>query len=307
MKYANIRVDGADRVAIQTEHGLACLPEHIRGRRITSVEDIIRELTAEASKDFVQGLEESFAGVTPLRGHEVVYRPVVEHPSKILCIGLNYHKHAQETGLGTPSAVPVIFGVFNNTLAAHEETIPLPSNSSQVDYEVELAIVIGRRCCNVERADALAHVFGYSVANDISARDLQNLTSQWLAGKSLDRFCPIGPYLVTPNEIDDPNDLNIQLMLNGEMRQNANTSDMIFSCEAIIEYLSSIWTLEPGDVILTGTPDGVILGYPESERVWIGPHDRTDAYVEKIGLLTNAFSKTEGHQELANSQTQPIE
>ena len=287
MRYANIRTQGHDRLAVATSNGLASLPSSVGGVRITGIEDLLALQNVHPDR-FHDLLDEMLASAAPVSSNDVTFRSVVEHPSKILCIGLNYRRHAEETHSSIPIC-PVVFGVFNNVLAGHGDGVPIPKRSSQVDYEVELAVVVGKRCRNVSAEEALGCVFGYTVANDISARDLQNVTSQWLAGKSLDRFCPTGPFLATADEVGNPNALKIQLRLNGELRQNSNTSDMIFSCEQLLEYLSSLWTLEPGDIVLTGTPEGVILGRPEAERVWIQPGDYTDAFVEKIGTLTNSY------------------
>lgn len=219
------------------------------------------------------------------------YGPCVPEPQNIICIGLNYKKHAEECNMPFPAA-PIIFSKFNNTINAHEKEIMLPKHSSQVDYEAELAIIIGKKARNVKKEDALSVVYGYCNANDVSARDLQSQSSQWLLGKTSDGFCPIGPYLVSKEEVEDPNDLNIVSYVNGEIRQNSNTSDMIFSCEELISYISEHITLQPGDIILTGTPEGVILGFPEEKRVWLKNGDVVKVKIDKLGKLSNTF-KTE--------------
>src|SRR5690606_3111052 len=155
----------------------------------------------------------------------------------------------------------------------HRENIIISKYSNELDYEAELGIVIGKSAKGVHKEDALNYVFGYFVANDLSARDLQFKSSQWLLGKSIDGYLPIGPYLVTKDEINNPNNLKITCKLNGEVRQDSNTSDMIFNCEEIISYTSRFITLEPGDIIITGTPEGVIMGDPEEIREWIKPND----------------------------------
>jgi len=156
-----------------------------------------------------------------------------------------------------------------------------------LDYEGELALVIGRQAACVAGEEALSTVFGYAPANDFSARDLQFATSQWLLGKSCDRFCPIGPFLVTADEVPDPGSLRIRTWVNGELRQDAPTSDMIFPCSDLISYISRYLPLEPGDVILTGTPAGVILGKPREQRVWLRKGDVVTVEVEGLGRLTN--------------------
>lgn len=212
--------------------------------------------------------------------------PVLQRPSKIICVGLNYKKHAEESNMAIPE-FPVLFNKFNNSLAAHNEEISLPEDSKENDYEAELAIVIGKNAKNVPIESALNQVFGYCTANDLSSRDLQFRTNQWLLGKALDGFCPIGPYLVTADEVGDPNNLEIKTYLNGELRQNSNTIDMIFKCDEIISYISRYITLSPGDVILTGTPEGVILGLPEDERVYLKHGDEMIVEIEKLGKLYN--------------------
>lgn len=212
------------------------------------------------------------------------FGPCVPNPGKILCVGLNYQRHAAESGMEPPTT-PVLFSKFNNSIAAPDEPVPLPSNAVEYDYEAELVIVIGRQARYVSVDDALDYVLGYCNANDISARDLQMLTSQWLLGKSLDKFLPIGPYMVTADEAGDPQAMQVRCWLNGEVRQDSNTADMIFSVAEIVSYASQYMTLEPGDIISTGTPEGVILGMPE--KVWMKPGDETVIEVGKLGKLTN--------------------
>ncbi|MCQ6560701.1 fumarylacetoacetate hydrolase family protein [Paenibacillus mendelii] len=212
--------------------------------------------------------------------------PCVTHPNKIICVGLNYQKHAEETNAPIPE-YPILFNKFNNTLAGHGDDIPLPRVSQKVDYEAELVIVIGKRAKYVSKDEALGHVFGYCNVNDLSARDLQLRTQQWLLGKSCDRFSPLGPYLVTSDEVGNPNDLKISSTVNGEVRQNSNTSDMIFKCDEIVSYISQHMTLEPGDIILTGTPEGVVMGYPPDKQNYLQPGDTVTIEIEKLGQLTN--------------------
>ncbi|WP_163875026.1 fumarylacetoacetate hydrolase family protein [Paenibacillus favisporus] len=174
--------------------------------------------------------------------------PCVTHPNKIICVGLNYRKHAEETNAPIPE-YPILFSKFSNTLAADGEDVPLPRTSQKVDYEAELVIVIGKTAKYVAKEEALDYVFGYCAANDLSARDLQMRTQQWLLGKSCDKFSPIGPYLVTADEVGDPNALDIKCIVNGEVRQHSNTSDMIFRCDEIVSYISHHMTLVPGDIV----------------------------------------------------------
>ena len=210
--------------------------------------------------------------------------PCVGIPSKIICIGLNYRQHAIESGMAIPS-IPVVFTKYNNTLVDFGGDVPLGKVGTQFDYEVELGVVMGRKCRNVAASEALDYVLGYCVANDLSCRDLQFRTSQWLMGKSLDHFLPLGKYLVTADEVKDPQHLQLICRLNGEVRQDSNTSDMIFSVAEIIEDLSKHMTLEPGDLILTGTPQGVIMGL--AEKNWLKPGDVVEVEIERLGVTRN--------------------
>jgi len=213
------------------------------------------------------------------------FAPAVPRPGKIICVGLNYRRHAQETGNPIPP-VPILFNKYNNTLVGHRGKIPLPVKvSSQFDYEVELVVVIGRKARDVSEGEALSYVFGYANGNDFSARDLMRVTSQLMLGKTCDGFAPLGPWVVTADQIPDPQNLKIATYVNGEERQNSNTSDMIYSCAQIVSYCSRHLTLMPGDIIYTGTPQGVILGYPPEKRVWLKPGDKVVTEVEKCGTL----------------------
>ena len=213
--------------------------------------------------------------------------PCLPEPGKIICIGLNYRKHARESKMDIPS-VPVLFSKFHNAIAAPGEAIPLPANCSRYDYEAELAVVIGKRARYVSEAQALEYVLGYCNANDVSERELQGKTSQWLLGKSLDKFLPLGPYLMTADEAGDPQNWPVRCWLNGDLRQNSNTGDMIFSVAQLVSFISQYMTLEPGDLISTGTPEGVILGMPQP-RVWMKPGDSMTIEVGPLGKLTNTL------------------
>lgn len=218
---------------------------------------------------------------------DISFGPCVTRPNKIICVGLNYRQHAVETNAPIPR-YPILFNKFNNTLTGHQKDVALPERvTSQADYEAELVIVIGKTAKYVSKEEAPQHVFGYCCVNDLSARDLQMRTQQWLLGKSCDGFSPLGPYLVTADEIADPNDLEIKCEVNGEIRQHSNTSDMIFPCDEIVSYISQHMTLVPGDIILTGTPEGVVLGYPEEKRVYLKDGDVVTVEIENLGSLTN--------------------
>ena len=215
----------------------------------------------------------------------LTFAPAVCDPEKIICVGLNYAKHAKETNNPIPK-LPILFNKFNNTLNAHNGVIKVSDvNAEKFDYEAELVIVIGRRAANVSEAEALSYVFGYATGQDFTARDLQMRSSQWMIGKTNDGFGPIGPYVVTSDLVGDPNQLKIEQYVNGEVRQSSNTNDMVFNCAQIVSYTSKIFTLEPGDVIFTGTPEGVISGYPKEKQAWLKPGDTLETRIEKLGNL----------------------
>lgn len=215
----------------------------------------------------------------------IEYGPVVTRPEKIICIGLNYRRHAREVKLDIPKQ-PVLFSKFNNALSAHKRGIKLPVQVAQkFDYETELVIVMGKEAKNVSTAEALSCVAGYCTGNDFSARDLQfDAGGQWLVGKTPDQFAPLGPYLVTADQVN-PDKLKIECRVNGELRQNSNTDDFIFNSAEIISYISRHLTLRPGDIIFTGTPEGVILGYPKDKQIWLKAGDHLACSVQGLGEL----------------------
>lgn len=206
------------------------------------------------------------------------------YPGKILAIGRNYAEHASEGGADLPKA-PLLFNKLPNALSAHNATIVLPSISEQVDFEAELAVIIGKRAKRVGEASSFDYVFGYSLINDVSARDLQFGDGQWTRGKSLDTFAPLGPFITTRDEIDDVQSLKIEGVLNGQVMQSSNTSKMIFKVAHLVSYLSQGITLEPGDVIATGTPDGV--GVFRKPPVLLKAGDVFEVKIEKLGTLRN--------------------
>ena len=208
--------------------------------------------------------------------------PPVTDPDKIIGIGLNYRQHAEETGQEIP-AVPTMFAKFRNALAAPGAEVALPAASEKVDYEAEVAFVIGRRAKQVSEADALEHVAGYMLLNDLSARDLQMQTPQWLPGKVFDGAAPCGPALVTRAEAGDPGAIAIELTLNGQVMQSATTADLIHPIPALVAHLSTLMTLEPGDIVSTGTPAGV--GSARRPRVWLKPEDEVVITSPQLGRL----------------------
>lgn len=206
----------------------------------------------------------------------------VEAPEKIICIGLNYKRHAAELSLPIPT-VPVVFAKFPNTLWGHDVPLAMPTMDPKIDYEAELAVVIGRDGRDIKAKDAYEHVLGYTCANDLSARTIQMATSQWTMGKNLDGFLPMGPALVTAEDIEDPHALSITCTVNGEVRQSSNTGDMIFSIPQLVAYLSKNMTLKAGDIILTGTPEGVAMG--QANPPWLRSGDRVSVAIQALGEL----------------------
>jgi 2-keto-4-pentenoate hydratase/2-oxohepta-3-ene-1,7-dioic acid hydratase in catechol pathway len=212
------------------------------------------------------------------------FGPCVTDPEKIVCIGLNYRKHAAETGNPEPKQ-PILFNKYNSALNCCGGSVAVSKEKAEkFDYEAELVIVIGRTGRNISEADALKYIFGYCTGNDFTARDLQSRSSQWMLGKTLDGSGLIGPWLVTADQVDGDN-LKIECRVNGEVRQSSNTSDMIFSCKQLVSYVSDYMTVKPGDIIFTGTPEGVISGYPKDKQVWLKPGDRIVSSIEKLGDL----------------------
>jgi 2-keto-4-pentenoate hydratase/2-oxohepta-3-ene-1,7-dioic acid hydratase in catechol pathway len=253
-----------------------------------TLEELLRKGNAAGLANIVDASGSIKAKPALLDESSITYGRLFTNPGKIVCVGLNYKRHAQEIGMQEPR-VPPLFNKYNNALAAHNCTINLPPReiAFKFDYETEMLIVIGKPARNVSEANALSHVAGYCTANDFSARDLQlELPSnQWMIGKTLDKFAPIGPYFVSADLVGDPNNLKIETRVNGEMRQSSSTSDFIFNTQQIIAYISKHWTLEPGDIIFTGTPQGVILGYPKDKQVWLKAGDKIVSSIEKLGDL----------------------
>jgi 2-keto-4-pentenoate hydratase/2-oxohepta-3-ene-1,7-dioic acid hydratase in catechol pathway len=286
VKLINFKVEEQIHLGIKTEKGIIDVEQAatlLSFELPTTMEQVI----AGGDEALSQLTELTKLEVSTISEEELVYAPCITQPEKIICVGLNYVDHAKESNMEIPTS-PVLFSKFNNTLAAHNQTIRLPKNAEKFDYEVEMVIVIGKEAKNVSKDEALSYVFGYTVGNDLSARDLQFRSGQWLLGKTCDHFGPIGPYLVTADELD-PTNLNIQCSVNGEVRQSANTRDMIFDCATLVSYLSEHMTLKPGDIIFSGTPEGVILGYPEDQQVWLKSGDEVQVSVENIGTLVNVL------------------
>jgi len=231
----------------------------------------------------IRSLEEGAA----YRLDEVKLLSPLTDPEKIICIGLNYHDHVIESNMQVPK-VPVLFPKYNNCLIGQDDEVVIPSEVTQCDYEVELAVVIGKTAKRVPLENAMDYVFGYTVLNDVSARDIQLNEPQWTRGKAIDGFAPTGPWIVTADEIDNPGNLGISLTLNGETMQNSNTKELIFDIPYLVSFLSNTITLRPGDIISTGTPPGVGMG--KKPQVWLKHGDVVEATVEGIGTLRNTFA-----------------
>jgi len=285
----NLRRDGRYRLGVKTSMGILDAGEAAKQLGLPApadMDDLLQNEQGPSLNALVNAaLKSEAARVAFLDEADVEYGPVVTRPEKILCVGLNYRQHAAEMGKPIPP-YPVLFSKFNNTLHHHKGVIKLPVEAaSKFDYETELVIVMGKEARNVGEAEALSYVAGYCTGNDVSARDLQMLPGgQWLLGKTPDLFAPLGPYLVTADQVD-PDNLRVECRVNGEQRQDSNTHDFIFNTRQIISYISRFLTLKAGDIIFTGTPEGVILGHAPEKQVWLKPGDTVACSVGKLGEL----------------------
>ncbi|HYA88086.1 MAG TPA: fumarylacetoacetate hydrolase family protein [Nitrospirota bacterium] len=287
MTFCTLRRDGRYVLGMRTAKGVLDveMAAKILGKSApATIEEVLQGADPQALRSLADAaLSSGTAKAAFIDESKASFGPCVTNPEKIICLGYNYKKHVAEMHIPTPTS-PVLFNKFNNALNFHNGVINLPQKvAKKFDYEVELVIVIGRTTRNVSEADALSYVFGYCTGNDFSARDLQFKTSQLMLGKTCDGFAPLGPWLVTADQVPDPQNLKLECRVNGEVRQSSNTSDMIFGCKTIISYISQIWTLKPGDIIFTGTPEGVILGYPPEKQVWLKPGDQVTTSIEKLG------------------------
>ena len=238
-------------------------------------------------RDRLQALADGEAKrVNELPLEDVGFDSPLRQPEKIICIGKNYADHAKEMGSEAP-ALPIIFSKFASSIIGPEEPVLLPELSRQVDFEAELVVVIGVQGKSIAREDAMKHVFGYCCGNDISARDWQKGKpgGQWLLGKTMDSFAPLGPVIVTADEVPDPQDMRVQLRLNGQTMQDASTADMIFPIDRLISHVSNFVTLKPGDLIFTGTPPGV--GAARTPPVFLSDGDKVEVQIESVGCLSN--------------------
>ncbi len=283
MKLVNFIKDGKNTLGVVTPEGVADVSAFAEGGTPLTMRQAL-EMGREAAVAALEGVVRKADRF--LSPEEIAYAPAVDDPEKILCVGKNYQAHADEVPelFKAPPGFPEIFTKFRNTLVPHGGIVRLNPNSRKHDYEAEIAVVVGRRAKNIAPEDALDYVFGYTLANDISARDLQKAASQWTPGKTCDTFCPLGPWILTAEEV--PFDaMRITGYKNGELRQSGCSGDMIYSIPWIVSFLSRCCTLEPGDLILTGTPAGVILGRPVDEQDWLKAGDTLTVHVEEIGTL----------------------
>jgi 2-keto-4-pentenoate hydratase/2-oxohepta-3-ene-1,7-dioic acid hydratase in catechol pathway len=273
MRIVTYRSERGDRAGILGGDGIADAWDALGADGST-----VRELLASGRIEELQGTADSAAYVSA----EAKLLPPVPDPDKIVCIGLNYRAHAAEAGIDPPES-PTFFAKFRNALAAPGATVPLPTASDKVDYEAEVAFVIGRECSAVSESEAADYIGGYMLLNDLSARDLQFATPQWMPGKVFDGSAPCGPALVTPDEALADGPISFSLELNGEVMQDSSTDDLIFGISELVAHLSRLMTLEPGDIVSTGTPSGV--GSTRDPRVWLKAGDEVVISSPTLGRL----------------------
>lgn len=286
MTLAMLQTPNGLSLGVRTDKGIvdvgAAEQVYKLGAPVSTDEVISGEYNSAALKSTVDKAKAS--GKFLVAEKSAKFGPCVTEPSKILCVGLNYRAHAAEANEKLPKE-PILFNKYNSTLNNHGGTIAVSKEPGKnFDYETELVAVIGKQARNVSEADALSYVFGYCTGQDFSERDQQMRSGQWMLGKTGDGWGPIGPWLVTADQVD-PENLNLKTLVNGEQRQSANTKNMIFSVKQLVSYASRYMTLEPGDIIFTGTPEGVILGYPPEKRVWLKAGDKIVSSIDKLGDL----------------------
>jgi 2-keto-4-pentenoate hydratase/2-oxohepta-3-ene-1,7-dioic acid hydratase in catechol pathway len=278
LRFLTIQQDGPPEPAVRLEHEIV----GIRGAGFDSVLSVIAGGADALEK--VSWWIANASGSQRWQPDQVGLLAPIPRPPKVICIGLNYRDHAAESKMAIPD-VPTVFSKFSTAVIGPGHPIVLPRNSAKPDYEAEFVVVVGKGGRHIPEERWREHVFGYTMVNDVSARDFQMATSQWIMGKTFDTFAPLGPAIVTADEIADPQNLAISLVLSGEVMQDANTREMIFPVARLIAFLSSVFTLEPGDVIATGTPPGV--GFARNPPRWLRPGDVVTVRVEGLGELTN--------------------
>ena len=286
---AMVQPDGAETLGVKLPGGVLDVAKAGAALKMdapTTLEELLVSGQAGALEKLINAAKERKEFIRD--ESDIKFGRMFTKPGKIVCVGLNYKEHVEEAGEKLPKE-PILFNKFNNTLASHNCTIKLPPRdvSYKFDYETELLVVIGKTARNVSEAEALDYVAGYAIGHDFSARDLQlEKGGQWMVGKTLDGFAPIGPYFVSADLIDR-NNLKIETYVNDEEepRQSSHTSKFIFNPQKVISYTSRLFALEPGDIIFTGTPSGVILGMPKDKQVWLKPGDKIESRIEKLGTL----------------------
>ncbi|MGC4048605.1 MAG: fumarylacetoacetate hydrolase family protein [Paludibaculum sp.] len=278
------------RLVTYMSPGEVALAGVVSGDQVVSLQPLgfANVLSVIAGGDAARAAIDGYLKSLPLHAGKplakVVLLAPIPRPPKFICVGLNYRDHAAESKMEIPS-VPTIFSKFSNSVIGPDAPIILPKNSVKPDYEAEFAFVIGTGGRHIPADSWREHLYGYMCVNDVSARDFQMATSQWLMGKTFDSFAPTGPWLTTADEIDDPHNLDIRMEINGETLQNSNTSNLIFNIPQLIEYLSSVFTLESGDIVTTGTPAGVGFGHKPPR--WLKAGDETVVTVQGLGSLRN--------------------
>ncbi|MEV7043885.1 fumarylacetoacetate hydrolase family protein [Amycolatopsis sp. NPDC051061] len=269
MRVATIRTDAGLRGARLDGDELVLLPFTDVGQLLASGDDWTERAAAESGQR-VAAADADFAPLTPA-------------PEKVFCVGLNYASHAAEADLPLPQ-YPTLFAKFARSLIGANDELPIPANSDKVDWEIELGVVIGKPARHVSESEALDHVAGYTVVNDVSMRDWQLRTSQFLSGKTFEQSTPVGPYLVTPDEVDHARSLQMELSVDGEVKQSSKTDDLVFTVAQIVSYISTIITLAPGDLIATGTPAGV--GHVADPPTYLTPGSTMSCTIDGLGMQT---------------------
>ncbi|WP_026907930.1 fumarylacetoacetate hydrolase family protein [Paucisalibacillus globulus] len=301
MKLVSYRMkdkEGTQRVGVIINESVVDLQEAYRIHNQEWEEELDRILPADPTAFFKIGkpvlekakevytylAENKLANVQRMSRDEVILGTPIPEPSKIICVGRNYVEHAQEMKSDIPE-YPVLFAKFANALIGPEDAIEKTPLTEKLDYEVELTVVIGKEASQVKKEEALDYIAGYTIGNDISARDLQKRTPQWLQGKSVDKSTPVGPWVVTADEISDPGKLDVRCYVNGELRQSSNTEKFIFDVPFLVEFISNLITLKPGDIIMTGTPNGVAFGM--ESPIFLRDGDVVALEIENIGRMEN--------------------
>ncbi|TXT56031.1 MAG: hypothetical protein BAJATHORv1_30415 [Candidatus Thorarchaeota archaeon] len=291
---------GVPSIGVELDEGILDIPEaasrfgrqyHIHGHSFphTIMDLLWWDSGVEVVSQILASYHKTSSDEKPMlyKKSSISYEAPIKRPGKIIALGLNYRDHIEETGRDVPD-FPVIFAKFPSCVMGPNTVVNIPEVTNQLDWEVELGVIIGRLCKNVEESDALEYVAGYTILNDLSARDLQHTEGQWVRGKSLDGLCPMGPRIVTTDELGDGSGLKMHTKVNGVLKQESNTSNLLYGTKEIVSFLSKSFTLEPGDVIATGTPAGV--GFARDPPEFLKPGDEVELYIEKIGYLRNSIA-----------------